>query len=53
MRLLGLTLAVFIAGCQSEARRLLLVDLTLADPLVLETTARPGTAWSTANFIRT
>jgi len=47
VRLLGLTLAVFIAGCQSEARRLLLVDLTLADPLVLETTAAP---WHAAGY---
>ena len=47
MRLLGLTLAVLIAGCQTEARRLLLVDLTLADPLVLETTAAP---WHAAGY---
>lgn len=47
MRLLGLTLAVLIAGCQTEARRLLLVDLTLADPLVLEATAAP---WHAAGY---
>ena len=47
MRLIGLTLAVLIAGCQTEARRLLLVDLTLADPLVLEATAAP---WHAAGY---
>ena len=47
MRRLGLTLAVLIAGCQTEARRLLLVDLTLADPLLLETTAAP---WHAAGY---
>ena len=47
MRLLGLTLAVLIAGCQTEARRLLLVDLTLADPLVLDATAAP---WHAAGY---
>lgn len=47
MRWLGLALAVFIAGCQTESRRLLLVDLTLADPLVLEATAAP---WDAAGY---
>jgi hypothetical protein len=47
VRLLGLTLAVLIAGCQTEARRLLLVDLNLADPLVLEATAAP---WHAAGY---
>jgi hypothetical protein len=32
---------VLSAACQTEARRLLVVDLTLADPLTLEATAAP------------
>jgi hypothetical protein len=47
VRLPGLALALLIAGCQTESRRLLLVDLTLADPLVLETTAAP---WHAAGY---
>src|SRR5437879_3023737 len=41
VRRLCLLLLVLTAGCQSEAHRLLIVDLTLADPLTLEATAAP------------
>ncbi|HLQ59985.1 MAG TPA: hypothetical protein VK113_10755 [Gemmatimonadales bacterium] len=41
MRHLCLFLLVLSAACQTEARRLLVVDLTLADPLTLEATAAP------------
>ena len=47
MRTPGLLLLALIAGCQSEARRLLLVDLTLADPLTLDATAAP---WHAAGY---
>ncbi len=47
MRIPGLLLLALIAGCQSEARRLLLVDLTLADPLTLDATAAP---WHAAGY---
>jgi hypothetical protein len=42
-----LFLLVLVAACQTEARRLLVVDLTLADPLTLETTAAP---WHAAGY---
>jgi len=38
---------VLSAACQTEARRLLVVDLTLADPLTLEATAAP---WHAAGY---
>ena len=41
MRRLCLLLLFLTAACQTEPRRLLVVDLTLADPLTLETTAAP------------
>src|SRR4029077_1945623 len=41
VRRLCFLLLVLTAGCQSEAHRLLIVDLTLADPLTLEATAAP------------
>jgi hypothetical protein len=44
---LSLALVLLMAACQSEAGRLLLVDMTLADPLVLETTAAP---WHAAGY---
>jgi hypothetical protein len=44
---LRIALLLLAAGCQPEARRLLIVDLTLADPLVLETTAAP---WHAAGY---
>ena len=47
MRSLCLFLPLLVAACQTEARRLLLVDLTLADPLTLETTAAP---WHAAGY---
>jgi hypothetical protein len=47
VRLLWLPLVVLVAACESESRRLLLVDLTLADPLTLETTAAP---WDAAGY---
>ena len=47
MRIPGLLLLALIASCQSEARRLLLVDLTLADPLTLDATAAP---WHAAGY---
>jgi hypothetical protein len=40
-------LVVLLAACQTEARRLLVVDLTLADPLTLEATAAP---WHAAGY---
>src|SRR5438552_19002398 len=46
MRLLA-ALLLLVAACQPEARRLLVVDLTLADPLTLETTAAP---WHAAGY---
>jgi hypothetical protein len=39
--------ALLLAACQSQARRLLLVDLTSSDPLVLEATAAP---WHAAGY---
>ena len=47
MRSLYLFLLLLVAACQTEAHRLLVVDLTLADPLTLETTAAP---WHAAGY---
>lgn len=47
MRSLRLVLLLLVAGCQTEARRLLVVDFTLADPLALEATAAP---WHAAGY---
>ena len=47
MKWLSFFLLLFVAACQTEARRLLVVDLTLADPLTLETTAAP---WHAAGY---
>lgn len=47
MRRLCLFLLVLAGACQTEARRLLVVDLTLADPLTLEATAAP---WHAAGY---
>lgn len=47
MRRLCLLLLILTAACQSEARRLLLVDLTLADPLTVDATAAP---WRAAGY---
>lgn len=47
MRRLCLFLLVLTGACQTEARRLLVVDLTLADPLTLEATAAP---WHAAGY---
>jgi len=44
---LSLLLLLLAAACQPEARRLLVVDLTLADPIVLENTAEP---WHEAGY---
>jgi hypothetical protein len=44
---IALLLLLGAAACQPESRRLLLLDLTLADPLVLETTAAP---WHAAGY---
>jgi len=41
VRRLCVLLLVLTAGCQSEAHRLLILDLTLADPLTLEASAAP------------
>ncbi|HXM37795.1 MAG TPA: hypothetical protein VN908_03945 [Gemmatimonadales bacterium] len=38
---------LLFAACQPQSRRLLLVDLTLSDPLVLESTAAP---WHAAGY---
>jgi len=40
-------LLVLSAACQTESRRLLVLDLTLSDPLTLETTAAP---WHAAGY---
>src|SRR5438094_121439 len=47
VRSLCLFLLLLVAACQTEAHRLLVVDLTLADPLTLETTAAP---WHAAGY---
>jgi hypothetical protein len=44
---LYLPLLLLAAACQPEARRLLVVDLTLADPIVLDQTAEP---WKEAGY---
>ncbi|MGH7519890.1 MAG: hypothetical protein ACREMI_01285, partial [Gemmatimonadales bacterium] len=47
MKRISIALVLLLGACQSESRRLLLVDLTLADPLALETTAAP---WHEAGY---
>ncbi|HEY7195140.1 MAG TPA: hypothetical protein VH439_15460 [Gemmatimonadales bacterium] len=47
MRRLWPLVLVLGAACQTESRRLLVLDLTLADPLALETTAAP---WHAAGY---
>jgi hypothetical protein len=47
VRSLCLFLLLLAAACQTEARRLLVVDLTLADPMTLEATAAP---WHAAGY---
>src|SRR6266508_2924390 len=47
MKYVILTAALALAACQPRAQRLLLVDLALADPAVLEGTAAP---WRTAGY---
>ena len=47
MKPLCLTLLLLVGACQPEARRLLLVDLTLADPIVVENLALP---WHEAGY---
>lgn len=47
MKRLPIALVLALAACQPESRRLLLLDLTLADPLLLEHTAAP---WHAAGY---
>lgn len=47
MKLRVLALLLLAAGCQPEARRLLLVDLAEADPLLVAATAEP---WHAAGY---
>ena len=47
MKRISIALFLLLGACQSESRRLLLVDLTLADPLALENTAAP---WHEAGY---
>ncbi len=47
MKWRSLLLLTLVAACQTEARRLLVVDLTLADPVTLEVTAAP---WHAAGY---
>jgi len=47
VRTLSLFLLVLAAGCQSQATRLLVLDLTLSDPLALDATAAP---WHAAGY---
>lgn len=47
MKRLYLSLLLLAAACQPEAHRLLVVDLTLADPIVLDNTAEP---WKEAGY---
>ena len=47
MKPLRATLLLLVAACQPEAHRLLVVDLTLADPIVVENTAAP---WHEAGY---
>ena len=42
-----LSVALVVAACQPQARRLLLLDLALSDPLALDATARP---WNDAGY---
>jgi len=44
---LYLPLLLLAAACQTEARRLLVVDLSLADPIMLDNTAEP---WKEAGY---
>jgi hypothetical protein len=44
---LGVTLLLIVAACQPGSRRLLLVDLTLSDPIVVENIAVP---WHEAGY---
>ncbi len=41
MRARVVVLALLLAACQPQSRRLLLLDLTFVDPVLLESTARP------------
>src|SRR2546428_13516426 len=47
MRHACLIAAALCAGCQPQARRLLLLDLALSDPVALNGTARP---WKDAGY---
>jgi hypothetical protein len=47
VRRIALLLLLPLAACQPSARRVLLVDFNLSDPLTLETTAAP---WSDAGY---
>jgi len=47
MKRFFLPFLVLAAACQPEARRLLVVDFTLSDPLVLDNTAQP---WKEAGY---
>ena len=47
MKRLYLPLLLLAAACQTEARRLLVVDLSLADPIMLDHTAEP---WKEAGY---
>lgn len=47
IRTISLALLAVIAGCQPQARRLLLLDLNLTDPVALGATAEP---WSQAGY---
>jgi len=47
MKSLGVTLLCMLAACQPSASRLLLLDMSLGDPLVVEAVARP---WHDAGY---
>lgn len=47
MKRFPIALVLLLAACQPESHRLLLLDLTLADPLLLENTAAP---WHAAGY---
>ncbi len=47
MRKSGLVVLFLLAACQPQARRLLLLDLALSDPVALDGTARP---WHDAGY---
>ena len=47
MKRLGLLAALLLAACQPETHRALVLDLTLSDPLVLESTTAP---WHAAGY---